>query len=71
MAEIHIGKTVRITFNRSHWPTVYGRYLYEGFDEGGHWVRRPDGMQRYLRNIDVAGIDITDDPEEQITPEDF
>lgn len=66
-----IGKTVRVTFNRSHWPVIYGRYLYEGYDEGGHWVRRPDGRQRYLRNVDVVNIEPTDDPEEQINPEDF
>ncbi|MGW0682915.1 hypothetical protein ACWD2L_06075 [Streptomyces sp. NPDC002754] len=71
MPDALVGKTVRVTFNRAHWPVVYGRYLYEGHDEHGHWVRRPDGVQRYLRNIDVLAIDVTDDPEEQIKPEAF
>lgn len=57
-----IGKKVRVEFDYpKSWPVRYGRYEYQGFDDNGHWVVRPDGAQRYILNSDIVDIKEVDD----------
>lgn len=60
-----IGKKVKVTF-ANNWPIRSATYTYEGFDDKGHWVRRKDGVQRYLNRHDVVDIQpVEEDIDEQ------
>lgn len=54
-----IGKKVKVTFNPATWPIHSATYTYEGHDEGGYWLRRKDGVQRYFERVDIQSIEPT------------
>lgn len=61
-----VGKKVRVGF--VNWPVAVGYYTYEGHDDKGHWLRRKDGVQRYMLNEFVHSIEPfewEDPPEER------
>lgn len=47
------GDKVQVIFKREHWPIRSAVYVYEGCDDKGIWVRRKDGVQRYILNVDI------------------
>lgn len=51
-----IGKKVLVEFNTETWPIAKATYTYEGHDEGGYYLRRKDGVQRYIKRENVVGI---------------
>lgn len=50
-----VGKKVKVTF--VNWPAASGYYTYEGHDDRGHWLRRKDGVQRYMLNEYVSRVE--------------
>lgn len=50
------GTKVLVEFDTSRWPVHKATYVYEGHDESGWWVRRPDGVQRYFLREDIVGM---------------
>lgn len=59
-----VGRRVRVTY-RPGWPVRYGRYTYEGWTDDGLWLRRPDGFQRLVLDVDIQKIEeVKDDQDE-------
>lgn len=63
-----VGKRVVVTFVPGRWPVGRATYVYEGYDETGHWLRRKDGVQRHMDYGDVATVKLAE-PEEPEIPE--
>lgn len=49
-----VGKKVIVEF--VNWPIASASYTYEGFSEGGYWLRRSDGVQRHILKEYVTDI---------------
>lgn len=63
MSEGLAGLKVVVTFDTTRWPIHKATYVYEGFDETGHFLRRKDGVQRHMLFEDVQGIELAGDQE--------
>lgn len=59
-----VGRKVKVTFDTTSWPVHHGTYIYEGYDETGHFVRRADGVQRHFEFGDVQHIELIPEDEE-------